>query len=253
MVAWIKPLRLSICFLSSLLAAVSFRVAKMDIPWFVIITVFSITCSAMLQNDWRDRYHDFRKGRILAVRRRGLFFSSVLIFWIISCFLIFSATMKNGNMGSLLVAMAFASLVYSEVRQIPLASNALVALTFGSPALLPVAAGASESNVWLLFLLVVFIAFGREITTDVDDEKIDRGYKWTIPLAVGRRRAKIIAVVGFAAGLLIAAMVSLMTLSALPFMVIGATILMRDFYCRSARNWIDIGGIVILFVLCFSI
>ena len=41
-----------------------------------------------------------------------------------------------------------------------------------------------------LFGAAALLVFGREILKDVEDEEIDGGYKWTIPLAYGNRAAR---------------------------------------------------------------
>jgi len=249
MSAWVGSLRLSICFLASLLSVASFKIAGMSIPWYAITAIFFITGATMLQNNWRDRYHDIKKGRVLAAQHQKTFLALLLVFWLISCGLIFVAMAEGMNISIALAVIALAGLIYSEVRRVPLAPTLLVAFTFASPALLPVVVGVKENNLWLLFLLVALMAFGREIITDMADERIDNGYKWTIPLTVGSERAKIIAVAAVSMGLVIGAKISLMILPVSVFMIIGAITFIRSLTHKTCRFCIDISGAAVILIL----
>jgi 4-hydroxybenzoate polyprenyltransferase len=83
--------------------------------------------------------------------------------------------------------MALAGLLYSEVRKIPWTPISLSALTSGSPAFLPSTLRADAAEMWPLFAAASLLMFGREILKDLEDETIDQGYKWTIPVAYGER------------------------------------------------------------------
>ena len=251
MIAWIKSLRLPICFLAGLLAVASFRIANMNVPWIEVIAVFFVACAIMLQNDWRDRRHDGHKGKTLAIQHQEAFLALLLTFWTVSCGLILVAITRDSNIGIALVTMAFVGLIYSEVRRIPLAPIILVALTSGSPALLPIVAGAHEGNAWLVFLSATLIIFGREIIKDIDDERIDNGYKWTIPLVLGSKRARGIAAVAIVIGLAVAVRVSLMILPASLLAMVGVVLLIRGSHPSASRIYLDVGAA--LTVLTFVI
>lgn len=224
---WIKALRLPICFLAALLAVTSFRLSDVTVNWLAVIAVFFIACAAMLQNDWRDRDHDARKGKRLALDHPRPFFRLLVVVWVIVCGLVyitvFSRVAAAGDIGILLAVTAFASLVYSEIRRIPMASILLVSTTSAAPALLPVVAGVNKTEtVWMLFLSVMLIIFGREIIKDLKDKKIDYGYKWSIPIAAGDKRAKIIALAAVALGIVVAVKISPMVLPASLVIIISA-------------------------------
>lgn len=248
--AWIKSLRLPICFLNGLLTVAGFRIADISVSWLSVVTVFFGACATMLQNDWRDRYHDVRKGKMLALEHPRAFLALLLAFWAVACGLALAVAIENINAGIVLFLMALAGLVYSEVRLIPMAPVTLVALTSGSPVLLPIMAGADANKVWLLFLSTILIIFGREIAKDLDDHQIDGGYKWTIPLAIGNKRAKVIAVVAIVAGLAAAVRVSVAVLPAIILVVVGVVLLVRGARPIVARICLDVGvALAILTVL----
>ena len=250
---WIKSLRLPICFLAGLLAIAGFKIADIPISWLSVAAVFFGMCATMLQNDWRDRYHDVRKGKTLALKRPRAFLALLLAFWAVACGLAITVGIENINTGTVLFFMILAGLVYSEVRRIPMAPVTLVVFTSGSPVLLPIAAGAGANKVWLLFLSTALIIFGREITKDIDDHQIDGGYKWTIPLAVGSKWAKVIAVVAIASGLAVAVKVSAAVLPAIILAVIGMILLLRGARPMTARIFLDAGlALALLAVIIFG-
>ena len=251
MTAWLKSLRLPVCLLSSLLTIASFRLGKVNIPWLVVTAVFFIACSTMLQNDWRDRRHDSRKGKMLALQYPQLFLGLLLVFWITTGCLIFAAAIESSGIEVILVVMALAGLIYSEIRRIPIASIVLVALTSGSPALLSIMTGASRNQMGLLFLSTALVIFGREITKDLDDERIDSGYKWTIPLAIGSKWAKIVAIVAILAGLAVATQISPMVLPSMLFATVGVIMLACNFQPKITRTWLDVGIAIIIVTIIF--
>lgn len=241
MAAWLKSVRLPICLLAGLLTIAGFRLGGTPISWLALVAVFFIACSTMLQNDWRDRRHDSHKGKILALQHPRTFLVLLLAFWFVVCVLMFVATIENSKVGAALAAMAFAGLVYSETRRVPMMSIALVALTSGSPAILSVMAGADMNKAWPLFLSATLIVFGREITKDIDDHRIDGGYKWTIPLVIGNKRAKAIAVVTIMVGLAVAVKLSMAVLPASLPATVGVILLVRGAQPKTARICIDVG------------
>jgi 4-hydroxybenzoate polyprenyltransferase len=108
------------CLLAALLTVAAFHLADLPTSWLVVATIFFIACSSMLQNDWRDRYHDDQKGKDIALRYPRKFLSLVSIFWIIVGGCIVLSFMQNFHTGLALVAIALIGLIYSEVRKIPL-------------------------------------------------------------------------------------------------------------------------------------
>ena len=249
MYAWIRSLRLRVCVLAGFLVVASFRVAGTPVSWISVAAVFFIACATMLQNDWRDRYHDRRKGKVLVLEHPGGFLTLVLVFWAISFGLIVAAALVNKNLSIVLAPVALLGLFHVEFRRVPMAPVTLVALGSGSPALLPLAVGADEYRVWLLFLATSLAIFGREITKDIDDLLIDGGYKWTIPLAVGSTRTRIIAALAIMAACVVWLRVSFAEVPAMLVAMVGASILVRGSQPKTARAIIDVGIVLALLTI----
>ena len=97
------------------------------------------------------------------------------------------------------------------------------------------------------------VIFAREITKDLDDKQIDGGYKWTIPLAFGEQRSRILAAVVIVAGFVAAAKVSLMILPAASLTFVGVVLLVRGASPRMSRKFFDAGmALVILTLIAFG-
>lgn len=247
MVAWLKSLRLPICLLAGLLTVAGFRLGDVQMSWLLVMAVVLISCSTMLQNDWRDRYHDIYKGKVLALQHPRAFLALLLAFWVVVCGLIVVVAVGNSNVGGALAILALAGLIYSETRRIPMVPVTLVALTSGSPALLPIMAGADASRIWLLFLSATLVIFGREITKDIDDHCIDGGYKWTIPLALGNKWAKAISVAAIVFGLAVAVQISMAVLPVSLLSLVGVIMLQP----RITKIIIDVGVALSILILIF--
>jgi len=251
--AWFKSLRLSVCILASFLAITGFTLAGTGISWVAVMAVFFIASATMLQNDWRDRFHDISKGKVLACQQAGKFLVLLSVFWLISGGLIALTVVHDTSVGVALVIVAAAGIVYSETRMIPFVPIVLVSLASASPVALPIVAGASSEKLWLLFLSATLVVFAREITKDMDDKQIDGGYKWTIPLAFGEQRSRILAAVVIVAGLVAAAKVSLAILPAASLAVIAAVALVRGMKPSTSRKYLDAGmALVILTLITFG-
>lgn len=252
MIEWIKPLRLPICLLASLLTVASFRITGGAPPAVAVIAVLVIACATMLQNDWRDRYHDERKGKLFALQHQTAFLLAVVVFWTVSLGLIIIAAAENLSMGMMLLLMASAGLIYSETYRIPSAPVLVVSLTSASPALLPMVAGGVQTSApWLLFLSMALCIFGREISKDLSDEKIDMGYKWTFPIAIGTKRASILAAITLTVGVvLVMILVSRATFPGALMVMAGALLLVYNHGPDAVSNYLrDLGVTVILLTL----
>lgn len=253
MSAWIKSLRLSVCVLASFLAITGFTLVGTRISWVAVMAVFFIASATMLQNDWRDRFHDIRKGKVLAYQHAGKFLASLSMFWLVSGGLIALATVHDTGVGVALAILAVAGVVYSETRMIPFVPIVLVSLASASPVALPLAAGVNSEKLWLLFLSATLVVFAREITKDLDDKQIDSGYKWTIPLAFGEKCSRIPAAIVVVAGLAAATKVSLLILPAASLAVIAAGVLVSGAKPSTSRKYLDAGmAFAILTLMTFG-
>lgn len=246
---YLKALRLPICILAGLLAIIGFRLSNFPISWMAVIAVVFISCSIMLQNDWRDRYHDILKGKILASSRPRAFLSFLLIFWIISLILIIIVAMDNIYISGGLVVMVFIGLVYSELRRVPMASNISVAIMFSVPVLSAALGNIDNQRMWLFFLSAALMLFGREVSKDIDDATIDNDYKWTIPLAIGKKKAKSITALTTLSGYIIVSAIFPLILCGAPFLIISTVSLFSQNNLRVSRVYMDIGIAIAMIII----
>lgn len=251
MTAWIKSLRLPVCFLATSLIVVSFRVNGANPPWLTVVTVFFGCCLTMLQNDWRDRHHDSRKGKVLALEHPKAFLVFLFVFWAVPLGLVPVVFRENRTMGFALAFLVLPVAAYSEVRRIPMAPVVIVSLVYAAPALLPVVTGQGSVKSWLIFLSSALVIFGREISKDIDDQHIDPGYKWTIPLAISESRARVIAAVAVTMGVVAAVGVSAVTVPGVFVALIGVALLVRGSGQKVARICLDIGMALAVLMLIF--
>lgn len=249
----LTALRPIACFLSVALTAASFHLAHMQLHWLALVAVFLITATTMLQNDWRDRKHDAaRKEKRLALDHEELFLCALILFWSWTLCLIAVIFMSHQKLGTLLAMMALAGAVYSETRRFPMAPITIVALTSASPVLLPVILGGDFRTVAGLLGAAALAMFSNEIVKDLGDEPADRGYKWTIPLALGSERAKHIAVAALGLALLVAARVSPWTLLGGIPIVMGAALLLKNGSPKTVEYHLDAGMGIVLLLLALS-
>jgi hypothetical protein len=245
----IKALRLSMACLAVGLAVTAFRLTRLPLSLSPLAAVFCITCATMLQNDWRDRYHDIKKGKTFASAHPRIFLLLLLSVWSACCLLVGAIALQNAGPALLLAAMAVAGLIYSETRKIPWAPIILTAITSASPAFLPATLAADASRTLPLFAAAALLVFGREILKDLADEKFDAGHKWTIPLAYGDRTAKWLAMLSVVGGCLIAAIISPLVVAGIFLAAIGVVLFWRNISPATAKSWLDTGVAVALAVL----
>ena len=83
MIKLIKAIRLPECFGVVALGFIAFKYAGIKPESLTLITLLFVIASTMLQNDWRDRFHDIEKGKTFASERPALFLCWLILFWII--------------------------------------------------------------------------------------------------------------------------------------------------------------------------
>ena len=148
-----------------------------------------------------------------------------------------------------LLWLFFQDLYIRKQDKVPFLPNSLVAVTSASPVLF---ASPFNQSMQALFAAVTLFIFGREILCDLDDCNCDLGYKWTLPLAIGKKSAK------FDAGLIvlfipfIVLSISDYALMGVPFLLLAALYLINDKCHQTARIWLDIGMVTIVLVLLVS-
>lgn len=246
MTDYIRVLRLPLVILAGFLCLISFKLSQMQHS-AILPTIFTIflagTC--MVQNDWRDRRHDILKGKFFASRNEIPFLTFLLTMWLVTIALAVMLLREQVEFGWLAAAGIFSGLIYSETRKIPLTSALLVSLSSASPTLFPITVSYSPI-VLFLFLSTALLIFGREILKDVDDMNYDKGYKWTLPISIGSKYAKVIAGTFVLSASVISLGLSLKTtLGAMP-LIVSAIYLLTDKSHKTAKKMIDIGILLTL-------
>lgn len=249
---WIKVLRLPIVIAAGFLSIVSFRIADWDRNAYTIALFVVVAASAtMAHNDWRDRFHDAKNGKDFALVHNSSFPVFVATLWGISLGLAAFLWRVQSSYGMLSVAMVTSGLIYSETRRIPFLPVLLVAATSASPALYPILMSASKES-WLLFSAAFLLIFGREILKDLDDFGHDSGYKWTLPHAIGTKRAKVVSGLFLLVVSAVVLGISPWVLAGIPFLFVSVIILFMDKGHKLAKITVDIAMVVILVVLAAS-
>jgi 4-hydroxybenzoate polyprenyltransferase len=239
-------LRGSMAYLGVGLVVCAFRIANVPLSFSILAAVFCVFCVARLQNDWRDRHHDVGKGKFFASERPGMFLVGLAAAWALCCALIAITALEHWQAALLLCGMALAALVYSETRRLQWVPILLSALTSASPVLLPATVMRGADPMLPLFAAVVLLIFGREILKDLEDRRIDGGYKWTIPLAYGDRAAKRLAIASVAGAAILAAAVSPLGIAGVALAGVGLVLILRDTAPADAMKWLDAGAALVI-------
>lgn len=242
-----QAMRLSMACLGVGLAAAAFRITALPLSAWALAAVFSICCAARLQNDWRDRYHDLKKQKTFACDHPLRQVLLVIFAWSVCCGLVGQIAVHNRATAILLAAMIMAGLLYSETRRIPWIPICLSALASASPAFLPSTFAPGSGRTLLpLFAAAALLIFGREILKDLEDQQVDGGYKWTIPLAFGAKSASWLAVASVAVGCAVIATVSHLTFAGIAAVAVGIVVFCRNHSPTVTMKWLDAGAALVL-------
>lgn len=241
MTSYIRVLRLPLVMLAGLLCLVGFKISQGKFSVFLptIFTIF-LAGTCMVQNDWRDRNHDTLKGKPFASNNEFTFLVFLLVLWSATIALAVMLLREQAEFGWLAMAGIFSGLIYSETRKIPLIPALLVALTSASPVLFATLISYSPI-ILLLFLSTTLLIFGREVLKDVDDMNYDKGYKWTLPVSVGSKQAKVIAGIFVLSASVISVALSLKIILGVTPLIFSAVYLLADKSHKTAKTMIDIG------------
>ena len=248
---WAHSLRLTLGLFALALVLVSFKISNLsnENSWLCAITALATVCATMVQNDWRDRFQDTKKGIYLANNNPKKFFLLVIVLWVLAGSLSLILIYKNINPGILALLMIVSGLIYSETRKVPMLSIVLVCLTWASLVLFPVFPKCNSFQIWLLSIYLFLTIFGREIITDLKDIFVDRNYKWTIPQKLSIRQAEIVAVSLNLMGLIVAVMLSAKALLGIPFMLIALFFLFKRKDYRTSKTFFDLGMATVIIML----
>jgi 4-hydroxybenzoate polyprenyltransferase len=145
---WIKALRLPAVLLAGLLTLASFKISGLLLSEAILpaLTVILVASAYMVQNDWRDRFHDVKKGKTLAFSQSNKFLLFVVIIWTLALVSIVLTWRQDDRFGVFLVSIFLLGLVHPETRRIALVPITLTAVISASSALFPVFIGRNSSD-----------------------------------------------------------------------------------------------------------
>ena len=244
-----KSARLPECFLVVALGFLGFKFSEIPTNIEALVVLFFIILSTMLQNDWRDRVHDINKGKTFAHNKPKQFIVYVVLMWMVSFGSILQLSFSNPLVSGILLVMAIVGLFYSEARHVPFLSVTLVTITVASSTLLPLGFGSSFGDIALLFFTTACIMFGRETLHDINDVRVDIGYKKTIPVIIGDTVARISSMISLLIGCILAIIISPLNIISVCFILWGLSIVLKDPLVTTVRKRIDIG--LVLLALTF--
>jgi len=248
---WIHSLRLTLGFFAGMVVLLSFKVADTsnENSFLCAITAVVIACATMVQNDWRDRFHDTKKGICLAFDNPKKFFDLAVVLWALAGSLSLGLVLRDCNLGLLAWLLIASGLIYSETRKIPLASISLVCVTWASLVLFPIFIGPNSFQIGLLFFYLLLTIFGREIITDLKDVSADANYKWTIPQKLGIQKAEIIAIIFIMTGVIVMNLISIKALLGLPFTMVATVFLLKRKDYKISKTFFDLGMVTAILML----
>jgi len=193
MMGWINALRPTTSMMAGILSIIGFSVtAWHPNAWLIAIFVTIGTCATMVHNDWRDRYHDIKKNKDFALNAGAWFLFYDIMLWAVAIGMIPVLGRNEPVFIAIALTIVVAGLLYSETRLIPILPQLIVAITSATPVLFGVLNAPCQRG-WSLFWATTLLIYASEILMDINDCGHDRGYKWTLPLAIGHRRSKFIA------------------------------------------------------------
>lgn len=245
----IKAFRLPECFLVVALGFIGFKYAEIQPHILTLVTLFFVISVTMLQNDWRDRIHDLKKGKRLAYEKPSLFLFWLILFWVICLVLIGILFLENAIAAGILALGVLLAAIYSEIRRLPLASVAFVSISVATALLIPLAFGASFKEIMPLFFATILIMFGRETLHDIADKKADGEYKKTIPILINDRFARAISAIALVVGCGLAIFFSIYTIIGSLFIMWGLLGINKEARLIKVRKKVDAG----LVLLCLSL
>lgn len=159
------------------------------LPWIFALTValcFAvISASIQVFNDYQDRNHDIKKGKTFAYYNASLLFDFWLLISSLAVIPMIAISEISANVAILCAATWGLGILYSFLQKFFIVQNTIVALC----ASLPVLCGNAfygrldiDYKSSLVFLFLLAIVFVREVVKDIQDRKVDKGYKNTLPV-----------------------------------------------------------------------
>jgi 4-hydroxybenzoate polyprenyltransferase len=250
-----RELPLKTALMAALSAIISFRISNWsNIAFLVAIFGIMATFSTLVYDDWRDRLLDAARGK--ATPTFAIFFGFFALAMMMVGVFVFAASLDQTtktSFGLLSLAIIFAGLFYQAARRIPLMPISIVAITAASGTLYPILISPTRQS-WLLFAAAVLLIASRETIKDIGDYTTDMGMderyqKWTLPVAIGIKCSKIIAILFILISLIIMAEISFVILVSIPLFLLSTFRLIANKESESIKSTFDLGSMTGLIML----
>jgi len=251
----IRELPLKTALVATFSAIVSFRISNWsNIAFLVAIFGIMATFSTLVYDDWRDRLLDVAMGK--ATPTFAIFFVFFALAIMMVGVFVFATSLDQTaktSFGFLSLAIIIAGLCYQNVRKIPFMPISIVAITAASGTLYPILISPTRQS-WLLFAAAALLIVSRETIKDIGDYATDIGMneryqKWTLPVAIGIKHSKIIAILLIFVSLIILAEISFVILVSIPLFLLSTFRLIANKESESVKSTFDLGSMTGLIML----
>lgn len=186
-----------LCLAALRLQAPTFAQSNVIQTALLLIAVFCGTSATMVWNDFVDREHDLKKDKTHAYRNQGAYIALSRRLWIVcaSCCVWASKPEVFGWLQIGIFCLCIVGIYYSYTYQTPGLPALAVGFASASPSLFALFVPHPRSIALGLALFggVMLTICTREILKDLEDEEVDRGYKATLPVLLGRHTSKQLA------------------------------------------------------------
>lgn len=250
---------------NSLLCLAAFRLQAptfvQEYPWqiaLLLISVFCGTSATMVWNDFTDRHHDVKKGKYHAQNHPGTYATLAWCLWCscIGCSIWAVHTAKIEWLLIGILILCVVGIFYPSTYPVPGLAMGLVGVASASSTLFPLFVPQPQAigQGVALFIGVMLTISAREILKDLEDIRIDPGFKITIPVVCGAERARWIAGAILLLGALILLPPSNSTLLIImPLCMVTSSIVVLTAKTpeKVGKVWIDATMVVFLLALLF--
>ena len=157
-----------------------------NVSLLVSVVVGLMMMSAMTFNDYIDRHHDRKKGKVFVSDHADV----VRKFWLASALLISFLVIVLFTITPSVALFCFTlwvvALVYSFVPNWFVVQNMIVAFCSGCPVLCGmIYAGVWQKESFAVFAIFACLVWYNEVAMDIEDRDSDFGYKDTLPVRLG--------------------------------------------------------------------
>lgn len=213
----VKSMRIITVLMAVFMTALSFKIADLPLPWYVLCFVFFAGCAVMVHNDLVDAEHDVARGKGFALTHKRNFRLFSWTLWGLAAVFAGITFRQNLSWGLLSAVLIVLGAFYQFTYTVP-GLSALFVAGMAADAVLYSLLEKPTWMGWVLFAGVAVFILGREILKDIIDLPWDVGYKRTLPLLMGINKSSLMATTLYLLAILLAAVLNARALFALPFL-----------------------------------